>query len=618
MKKTLSMITLAVLSVGLLGSCSKINERLDNLEKKVDGIENEQIASINTQITNINSSIADLGQIRSDITSLKQSAENHGQEIFDLQEADEAIKDRILNLEDYLDDVLPTFAEKDWVIATFSTLEQYEATCDTIAKIEAKLGTTSEKLSKDIKACADSLTKWVNKTFEGYYTAAQMDAKLTEMKAAIDSAKSAGGITDAKADSIATELTKAKAAVDTAKANIRKEYRAAIDTAIKTSEGKLTKALTDKIATVNTAITNLTTRVTNLEKALADLTGRVKALEEMIQSVTIVPAYSDGSVKVEDDTLFIDLSVTPKEAVATLGKDGVKILLNRVQTKAVVLDMVPTDSIKFFKTYKENGTVSIKAHIKKFLAELGEESLTVAVNVKKDKSDFTTGFVPVTVAAEYVEIGGVKWATKNLGAEKETDYGYYFAWGGTVAYAYSDSDSQWKSVKDGSVLSDGFSQANAPFYESSAYTKYTNSDSRTVLEPGDDAATALLGDGWRMPTTEEFKALYDACLNGSYDKTTNPSGASASVGKGVYWCASYDGVAGCLFCDGTNKLFFPAAGNGYGTSLKYAGSNGNYWSSSLYTDDTGRAYYLYFYSGGVTPQYSGSRYLGFPVRPVSD
>ena len=176
MKRTLSMIALAALTMGLLGSCSKINERLDNLEKKVDGIENEQIASINSQISGITSSIADLGQIRSDISSLKQSASDHSVDIFNLEEADRALADRILNLEDYVDAVLPNYAEKEWVEATFSTLEQYEATCDTIAKIDARIGALDAKLSKDIKATADSLTKWVNKQFEGYYTAAQMDA----------------------------------------------------------------------------------------------------------------------------------------------------------------------------------------------------------------------------------------------------------------------------------------------------------------------------------------------------------------------------------------------------------------------------------------------------------
>ena len=405
MKKALSLITLTVLAVALLGSCSKINERLDNLEKKVDGIENEQIASINSQISGITSSISDLGQIRSDISSLKQSASDHSVDIFNLEEADRALADRILNLEDYLDDVLPNYAEKEWVEATFSTLEQYEATCDTIAKIDARIGALDAKLSKDIKATADSLTKWVNKKFEGYYTAAEMDAKLAQMKSAVDSAKASGKITDAKADSIASELTNAKAAVDTAKANIRKEYRSAIDTAIKASEGKLTKALTDAISEVNGKIESLVTRVDNLAAAVADLTGRVKALEEMIQSVVIVPAYSDGSVKTLDDTLFIDLAVTPKDAVSRLKKTDVKILLHEVQTKAVALVTVPTDSIKVFTPDKENGIVSIKANIAYFIKEAKVFTVAVNVDVGNGISDITTEFVPVKIESSCIAAG---------------------------------------------------------------------------------------------------------------------------------------------------------------------------------------------------------------------
>ena len=214
---------------------------------------------------------------------------------------------------------------------------------------------------------------------------------------------------------------------------------------------------------------------------------------------------------------------------------------------------------------------------------------------------------------EYVEIGGVKWATKNIGAEKETDYGYYFAWGGTEGYVYSDS--QWKSGKDGSVLSGGFSQANAPYYKSSAYTKYTSSDSKTVLEPGDDAATALLGSGWRMPTSAEFQDLYDACGG---TETPTAGGSTSTTEKGVYWCDNYDGVKGLLFCDGTNQLFFPAASSGDGTSLDDAGSDGFYWSSSLYTDYTDDAYRLYFLSDYVNPQGYSDRYYGFSVRPVKE
>ena len=392
MKKSFLKLALAVLTVGLFGSCSKINERLDNLEKKVSDIENEQIASINSQISGITSSIADLGQIRSDISSLKQSASDHSVDIFNLEEADRALADRIVNLEDYVDAVLPNYAEKEWVEATFSTLEQYEETCDTIAKIDARIGALDAKLSKDIKACADSLTKWVNKTFEGYYTAAQMDAKLGQMKSDIDSARAAGKITDAKADSLAGELAKVKPEVDTAKANIRAEYKATVKSAIETSEGKLTKALNDAIATVNGKITSLTGRVDALETSVATLTGRVDDLEAMIQSVTIVPAYSDGSVEAINGLLELNLIVSPSSAAKGLTKEKVNILLNSVTTKAASVDTVDTDKIKSFIVDDTKGTVEIKADISDNIKALQpQQLLTVAVNVTDGGlSDVTT------------------------------------------------------------------------------------------------------------------------------------------------------------------------------------------------------------------------------------
>ena len=411
MKRTLS-ITLAVLTIGLLGSCSKINERLDNLEKKVSGIENEQIASINSQIDGIKTSIADLGTIRSDINSLKQSASDHSVDIFNLEEADRALKDRIVNLEEYVDAVLPNYAEKEWVEATFSTLAQYEATCDTIAKIDARIGALDAKLSKDIKATADSLTKWVNKQFEGYYTAAQMDAKLAQMKADIDSSKASGKITDAKADSIAAELTATKTAVDTAKAAIRAEYKAAIKSAIEESEGKLTKELTDAISEVNGKIESLTTRVGNLETSVNDLLGRVKALEEMIQSVVIVPAYSDGSVEIQNDSLYLDFIVSPSKAVANLEAGNVAVLVNKVKTKAYSgVDTIKIREGNVFEKDADKGVISVRVFIKNKIPA-ADSTITVAVNVQNGISNFTTEFVPVYVAtktfkAVYNTNGGV-------------------------------------------------------------------------------------------------------------------------------------------------------------------------------------------------------------------
>ena len=41
---------------------------------------------------------------------------------------------------------------------------------------------------------------------------------------------------------------------------------------------------------------------------------------------------------------------------------------------------------------------------------------------------------PPTPSHDYVEIGGLKWATMNVGANNITDAGLYFQWGDTQGY----------------------------------------------------------------------------------------------------------------------------------------------------------------------------------------
>lgn len=205
---------------------------------------------------------------------------------------------------------------------------------------------------------------------------------------------------------------------------------------------------------------------------------------------------------------------------------------------------------------------------------------------------------------EYVAIGGLKWATMNIGANSTTEYGYYFFWGGTVGYKRNDSKWVKADVTPESELTNGFAQANDPHYDNtnSEYTKYTGtSGGKTVLDLADDAAYANWGGPWRMPTggtSGEFQALNTAAP-GSW--TTESS------------------VNGWKFTEtSTSKtLFFPAAGCGYDTELLSAGDNGNYWSSSLDTGSTVNAYNLYFGSGSVTPDRRSYRYNGRSVRPVS-
>ena len=63
------------------------------------------------------------------------------------------------------------------------------------------------------------------------------------------------------------------------------------------------------------------------------------------------------------------------------------------------------------------------------------------------------------------------------------------------------------------------------------------------------------------------------------------------------------------------SIFLPCAGDGFGTSLNGAGSNGYYWSS-VPDSGSGYAWNLYFYLGSHGTGYYYYRYRGWSVRPV--
>lgn len=218
--------------------------------------------------------------------------------------------------------------------------------------------------------------------------------------------------------------------------------------------------------------------------------------------------------------------------------------------------------------------------------------------------------LPEGVGKTYVEIGGVKWATMNIGANSETDYGLYFQWGDTAGYTASQ-------VGTGSCQKP-FNFADCVLHngtlsgDETTFTKYNDADWLTELEPMDDAAVANWGGNWRMPTVDEAMALYDSV--------------------NIAWSSDYggSGVAGLVMTDKTDiskTLFFPAGGSAYvmhNTSKVWdLPDECYYWTSSIFN---GGYYGVYTYSNGwalymYNTSYSHtnfSRCYGCLIRPVLD
>ena len=193
---------------------------------------------------------------------------------------------------------------------------------------------------------------------------------------------------------------------------------------------------------------------------------------------------------------------------------------------------------------------------------------------------------------DYVEIGGTKWATKNIGAKTITDTGLYFAWGETIGY----------NDADGKI----FDWDHNKFGDREHIVKYNDGFEPITLQPQDDSAHVNWRGSWRMPTHAEFN---DLLLN------------TIKI-----WVENYrnSGVNGVLMFDKTNiskTLFFPAAGYAYeGRFHKLGNENGFYWSSSLniYVKDS-EAYNLYLCESlDLAYCIHNARCIGFPIRAVLD
>ncbi len=217
---------------------------------------------------------------------------------------------------------------------------------------------------------------------------------------------------------------------------------------------------------------------------------------------------------------------------------------------------------------------------------------------------------------EYVDLGlpsGTLWAKMNIGAEKITDYGDYFAWGETTPKKKANgSYDNYKLENYKWYTSDTIVETDADGFETitykKGYTKYCydssygyegHTDNLTTLELSDDAAHVNWGGAWRMPTIEEFNELINNC---------------------TWTWATLNGVNGYKVTSkaegNTNYIFLPAAGYRGDWSFGSVGSSGYYWSSSLGSDGPGSTWNLYFYSGYRTTNYCSNRCCGLSVRPV--
>lgn len=216
-------------------------------------------------------------------------------------------------------------------------------------------------------------------------------------------------------------------------------------------------------------------------------------------------------------------------------------------------------------------------------------------------SGYDSGVAPT--GTQTINLGlpsGILWANMNVGATAEEGYGQYFAWGETTGYGSDTSDGHffnWYNYKWGTDTS---------LKKYCSNSQYGTVDNKTVLELTDDAARAIWGGDWRMPTSEEFQELLD---NTTQERT------SVNGINGIRLTSKVNG----------NSIFLPASGYRMDNKTLLYESGAYYWTSSIYMykfDNTPIDFYASAYGFNATENIYGpaenSRYYGLGIRAVID
>lgn len=371
--------------------------------------------------------------------------------------------------------------------------------------------------------------------------------------------------------------------------------------------------LVDNSKVIGTWYKTKTETVTFGEDGTTDYEGATKYEFMPYQGRVILYNSADTPIgvlnilKATDDYLYVSEMGTSTVSILTKSKPVYKvssitlsetsIILEPDATKRLTATIFPADAEDKSVTWYSNDE-NIASVINGLVIAIAEGTAIITCSANDGSDVIATCRVKVGVDYSdnyaFVDLGlpsGTLWATMNVGANSPEDYGDYFAWGETVGYNNGYTTFNWSKYK----YCNGSYNTLTKYCNNSGYGYNGFTDTLTELEPEDDAAYVNWGIKWRMPTDAQWTELRTECkwtwttLNGKNGRlVTGPNG---------------------------NSIFIPAAGY-RNDDLRYsAGSDGNYWSHSLDTDDPTYALIVDFYSGNVGRSSYGRCY-GFSVRPV--
>lgn len=283
-----------------------------------------------------------------------------------------------------------------------------------------------------------------------------------------------------------------------------------------------------------------------------------------ISSVSVVGIKTNGRLvedswvlgnetnSIDSNPVFLnpEMTLAPAESADITGTENHFIILPqtvRKNTEMIIVKTVENDKEYSYSYVLPQNQTFYEGESYNYRFSLGPGNMEVtAVDVIPWTDEETmNGNLEFVIPLEKtpVDLGlpsGLKWAAANLGAEKETDAGLYFAWGETVGY----------TIDSGHIFNrDNYMYGPAFFYKNNL-----------TLEQ--DAAHVRLGGAWRMPNNDEFEELI-ANTSQRWVVNYNNSGENGYIFKSTV---------------NDNQIFLPV--NGSFNITIFSSSVAHYWSST--------------------------------------
>ncbi len=313
MKKLLYIIPLLL---GMALTSCNLYYDLGVLEDRVNRLEDDNIATIEEQIKSINSSLTQLqstsDELKSYIESLEAEAtalevrlteaistekaaiaaelEVVNAMLETLKAKDMELEKQITDLKKYVDAELT--ATEDWATATFATLEQYNALASELASLKTYVEGVERSLNNAISALESTMKGWVNEQLTGYYTIAEIDAKLEALEIA----------TTKGDEALQKEIDTLKEQLTVQKTELTEAYNKAIEEAINTNNGVIDEKIAAEIGAVNEKIGALEERLNSLEErisAVEDAIEQIKALDIIFSNINELACLAGANASVD-------------------------------------------------------------------------------------------------------------------------------------------------------------------------------------------------------------------------------------------------------------------------------------------------------------------------------